>query len=140
MKTRSIISILSVLMLISMASCTKSSLQSAYNSQEQKIDTYINSLIQKDTTIRLVNNKGSHRVVLVEGEGEELTNTGSVAIYYAGYTFSSGISASSLFATNHQETAEQSKLNIDDPDYNVLTLNMKEAELFDGLKNLDLLK
>lgn len=117
-------------------SCTKQSLMATYNTQEQKIDTFINGIVSKDTTIRVVHNAGSHRVVLVEGEdADSLSATGNISFYYAGYTFTGNVSASALFATNHEETALASKWDLTDASYDIKTLNLSDAELLDGLRN-----
>jgi len=136
MKVRNIILTAMLLAAGLLSSCGKSSLETTYNNQEAKIDSYISSLTATDTTLRVVHNAGSHRIVLKEGTGAELTDKGTVAIYYAGYTFTSGISAAALFATNNQEVAE----SIDWGDlggfsYEVKLLDMKEADLLKGLYN-----
>ncbi len=115
---------------LALASCTKQSLKTAYNNQEDKIDKYITSLTDKDPALRVVHSNGSHKVISVEGTGEELTKSGSVAFYYAGYTFNGSISANNLFATNHQETAEAAKWTVDTE---IKTVNMSKPDLIDGL-------
>lgn len=115
--------------------CTKQSLENTYNNQESKIDTYINSLLAKDENLRVVHNSGAHRVVLVEGEGDELTSRGSVAFYYAGYVFTNGLSASNLFFTNDQATAESANWKVTGADFSVKVEDMADAELLKGLRN-----
>jgi hypothetical protein len=73
--------------------------------------------------------------VTKEGEGEELKSNGSVAFYYAGYVFSSGISSSNLFSTNHQETAANAGWTLTDEDDDILTINLESYELIPGLKS-----
>lgn len=120
---------------LSLTSCKKEALQNTYNNQETKIDSYITSLTTKDPDIRVVHNKGSHRVVITEGEGEEVTAKGNVAFYYAGYTFSNGISNNNLFATNHEETANAAKWTTTGGDFELKTVNLAKDELLEGLKN-----
>ena len=146
-------------------SCVKEKLENTYNSQEDKIDQFIEKNrykkgtvkvpsrdpetgeikvdengqpVMKDSTVtdtmRVVYNAGSSRLVTKEGEGEELKSNGSIAFYYAGYTFSSGISASNLFATNHQETAAGAGWTLTDEDDDILTINLASYELLPGLK------
>jgi len=133
MRMRNII--LTVVAVIVAAACTKQSLMNTYNKQETNIDKYIANVTKTDTTIRVVHSNGSHRVVIVEGDGEELTSRGSVAFYYAGYTFTSSVSASNLFATNSEEVAESSKWNTADTTYAVKVVNMAEDSLVEGLYN-----
>jgi len=133
MDRKLIIAVIAML-LAALVGCTKQSLENTYNNQEAKIDSYINSLVKKDS-IRVVHNKGAHRAVLVEGEGEELTSKGTVAYYYAGYTFTNNISASNLFATNHEPTAESAKWNITGASYDVRIDDMSEADILEGLYN-----
>ena len=99
---------------LSLTSCVKEKLENTYNTQEDKIDQfieknrYIKTTVDGKTetdTLRVVYNGGSSRLVTKEGEGEELKSNGMVAFYYAGYTFNGNISNSNLFATNHLETA-----------------------------------
>ena len=125
------ITVLAVLAL-SLSSCMKSKLEETYNSQESKIDSYITS---KGDGYRVVRNGGSNRLVLKEGEGEELSGNGYVSFYYAGYTFNGSFSASGLFVTNHQATAEQAGWNLTDADYQLYEISMNDAKLITGLKD-----
>lgn len=115
-------------------SCTKS-LETTYNNQEAKIDSYITSQ-NKGDTLRVVHNKGSHRLVLVEGEGEELSSKGTVAFYYAGYTFKTGVNPGDLFITNHQATAESASWTVSgESNFDVYVCDLSSAELLEGLRN-----
>ena len=71
----------------------------------------------------------------VEGTGEELRADGHLGFYYAGYTFNGSVSASNMFGTNHQATAEQAGWNLTDPDYALMEINITEAKLLEGLRN-----
>ena len=106
--------ILSVLLCICTTSCLKEKREVTYNNQESKIDQYItNNMYKKYTedgesktdTLRVVYRGGSSRLVIEEGTGEELTASGTVSFYYAGYSFSSGKSYSNMFATNRLKSA-----------------------------------
>ena len=119
-------------LMLSMCSCMKSKLEVTYNNQESKIDSYINS---KGEEYRSLRNGGANRLVLKEGEGEELQKDGFVSFYYAGYTFNGSFSQSNLFATNHQQTAEQANWNLTDPEYMIYEINLGDAKLIQGLKD-----
>ena len=118
------------------ASCVKQKLETTYNSQEDKIDQYIekNRIVSGDT-LRVVYNEGAARLVTKEGEGPELTQNGNIAFYYAGYTFNGSFSASNLFVTNHQATAEQAGWNLTDADYQIYEISMNDAKLTQGLRD-----
>jgi len=118
--------------MIMATSCAGSKLEQAYNNQESKIDNYISG---KGDKYRSVRNGGANRLVLAEGEGEELERNGFVSFYYAGYTFSGSFSASNLFVTNHQETAENANWNLTDAEYRIYEINMAEAKLIPGLRD-----
>lgn len=165
MKHRTII-LLILSAALAAVSCVKEKLENTYNSQEQKIDQFIErnrytkrtvkvpsrdpetgeiiiddqgEPVMKDSTVtdtlRVIYNGGSSRLVTKEGAGEELSENGSLAFYYAGYVFSSGISASNLFSTNHAETASASGWTLTDEEDNILTISIKDYELIPGLRN-----
>jgi FKBP-type peptidyl-prolyl cis-trans isomerase len=139
MKHKFIISALAAIYLVNV-SCVKEKLADTYNKQEDKIDQYIekNRYVKnggETDTLNVYYNGGAARLVTKEGEGEELTGTGSVAFYYAGYTFSGSISASNLFSTNHRQTAESASWTLTDEQDDILTINLSEHELLPGLKN-----
>ena len=129
-----------VLFCLAMASCVKEQLEVTYNKQEDQIDSYITKNMTVTDgeggtdTLRVVRNGGSNRLVKVEGTGEELRADGHVGFYYAGYTFNGSVSASNMFGTNHQATAEQAGWNLTDPDYALMEINITEAELLDGVR------
>ena len=86
-------------------------------------------------TLNVVRSGGANRLVTKEGEGEELQRNGFVSFYYAGYKFTGNFSASNLFVTNHQATAEQSGWNLTDADYQIYEINLGDAKLIPGLKD-----
>lgn len=126
------IKILSAILVMTFTSCMGSKLEQTYNSQEERIDSYISG---KGTEYRSVRNGGANRLVLKEGEGEELDSRGFVSFYYAGYTFTGSFSASNLFITNHQETAENAGWNLTDADYQIYEISMSDARLIPGLRD-----
>ncbi len=116
-------------------SCVKEKLEETYNKQEEQIDKYISSSLEKDETYTVSYNEGSSRLTTLAGEGEKLSENGSVSFYYAGYTFNGSISGSNMFGTNHQQTAESSNWNLTEPDYSLMEMNMEDAELLEGVRN-----
>lgn len=122
-----------LLICLTAGACVKEKLEVTYSSQESKIDSYIEKNRVSDTdTLRVVRNGGSNRLVLKEGEGQELNSQGSVSFYYAGYIFTG--TPSKLFITNHQTTAESAGWSVTDPDYEIFEINMGDTELIDGLR------
>lgn len=146
---------------MSAASCVKDKLEETYSRQETQIDTYLtrNRVVKRDSiqiiitpnaddptkndttkvkvewedTLDVVYNNGAARLIKTEGTGPELTENGAVSFYYAGYIFSS--SPSTLFATNHRETAEGAKFELTDADYELIEADMTKAKMIDGLRN-----
>lgn len=125
-----------VFMCIASVSCVKQKLESTYNSQENRIDQYIEkNRISGTDTLRVVYNGGASRLVTKEGNGPELSADGNIAFYYAGYTFSGSISNSNLFSTNHQQTAAQAGWTLTEEDAKALSINMNDYKLLPGLKS-----
>ena len=125
-----------VFMCIASVSCVKQKLESTYNSQENRIDQYIEkNRISGTDTLRVVYNGGASRLVTKEGNGPELSADGNIAFYYAGYTFSGSISNSHLFSTNHQQTATQAGWTLSEEDAKALSINMNDYKLLPGLKS-----
>jgi FKBP-type peptidyl-prolyl cis-trans isomerase len=127
-------------LLLAATSCLKEKRESIYTGQESKIDQYISSNMyvkgeNGQDTLRVVYSGGSNRLVLQEGDGEELKADGTVSFYYAGYTFSGSKTTANLFATNHEETATAAGWKLTDADYELLTLEMKDTELLNGLRD-----
>ena len=120
-------------------SCVKEKLQVTYNSQESKIDQYIKTNKYTDSSksdsLRVVYNGGSTRLVMTEGTGEELNGKGTVAFYYAGYTFTGSKSSANMFITNHEETAKAAGWELTDENYEIYKINMSEVHLIKGLHN-----
>lgn len=154
MKAKSELTVFSLLLCLMAASCVKEKLETTYKKQETQIDSYLskNNTAKRDSTIveadgstrdttwtdtlDIIYNNGSARLVKKKGSGPQLSPSGAVSFYYAGYVFKGGnVSASSLFATNHQATAESSNFITTDPDYSILEVNMAEAEMLAGLRN-----
>ena len=127
-----------ILVLICMisVSCVKQKLESTYNTQESRIDQYIEkNRIVGDNTLRVAYNGGASRLVTKEGEGEELSASGNIAFYYAGYVFTGSISNNNLFITNHQQTATEAGWTLNEEETHALTINLQEYDLLPGLKS-----
>lgn len=116
------------------SSCIKEKLEESYNKQEEKIDKYITSELQRDESYSVRYSDGASILIRKEGEGPELSKSGSVSFYYAGYTFEESINPSSLFGTNHQATAESAGWNLTEPDYSLMEINMKDSDLLEGVR------
>lgn len=135
--------------LLSAISCTTQSLETTFNSQDSKIDSYIEKITLKvvdgegnpvldddgkETIIKpeVVTRKGCHRVIINDGHGDGLSPNGKAVIYYAGYIFTTG--PSTLFATNHKETALAAKWS-EDMDFGALKVSPSDKNLVTGLRN-----
>ena len=119
------------------AACTKESVKTTFSRQETLIENFLSSQLKRDSTLRVVSNGGSERLVLTAGEGEELRAGGTVSFYYAGYILTgSSISSSNLFATNYQPLAESAGWNVtDSTSFAIETLTLAETDLVTGLRN-----
>ena len=120
--------------IVSATSCIKEKLEETYNKQEEQIDKYVSGALEKDENYTVAYNDGSTRLTKVAGEGPELSSSGFVSFYYAGYTFNGGINASALFGTNHQATAEQAGWTLTDPEYELMEIDMKDSRLLEGVR------
>lgn len=153
--------ILIIIACMAAGSCVKDKLEETYSKQETQIDAYItkNMVVKRDSiqitvtpnaedpakndttrvkvewedTLDVVYNKGAARLVKTEGTGPELKTNGAVSFYYAGYVFNS--SPSTLFATNHQETAAGAGFVLTDEDYAIFEADMTSTRMIEGLKN-----
>lgn len=154
MKTKTELTVFSILLCLMTVSCVKEKLETIYKKQETQIDSYLskNSEVKRDSTIvdadgstrdttwtdtlDIIYNKGTARLITKKGSGPELSPDGAVSFYYAGYIFKgSNVSASNLFATNHQATAEGANFITTEPDYSIMEVNMAETDMLEGLRN-----
>ena len=126
--------------LIPAAACTKQQVQSYYDKQQTNIEDFVKNAKK----VRTVYKDKSIRIVLSEKEVPEgtvpdsLAANGTVSFYYAGYTLSGkSISASSLFATNCKEWAEEVRWNrtVEEGDYGLLTVKLDEDPILEGLRD-----
>ncbi|MCF0176135.1 MAG: hypothetical protein HUJ94_04800 [Bacteroidales bacterium] len=132
MKTRNITIFL--LAAIAAAACI-SPAETAYAEQETKIDSFINGLVGKDSTITVFHNGGSSRVTLVHGDGEEASASATVSLIYGGFTFQGNFSKNNLVTTNDEQMAKDAGWKAPDDTTGILTVNLKDDVLLDGLKN-----
>lgn len=142
-----LISLIPLIAAILCTACTQQSLETTYSNQESRIDSFIENLMNSENPpVRVIHNNGSNRIVLGEyipaddtdmNYREELTESGSVSFYYAGYVFSGSTpSSNNLFATNNQDVAVAAGWELTNADYNILTLNMSDkGALVEGLRN-----
>lgn len=142
-------------------SCVKEKMETIYSKQDTQIDAYIAKarVVKRDSirlditpnaedpakndttkvkvewedTLDVAYNKGSVRLIKTEGTGPGLEEGGAVSFYYAGYVFTS--SPSSLFATNHKETAAGAGFTLTDEEYQLYEADMRNNELLEGLRN-----
>jgi len=127
--------IMALCLLLGICACTKSSIESTYNTQEVNIDSYVEKYLSSSPDTRVVYNESVVRMVLTEGEGAELDKEGSATVYYAGYIFNNGtMNASTLFATNDSDVAATSNWTISDESvFAPVELSLK-GDLVEGLK------
>ena len=118
------------------SSCKEQSLETTYSSQEDRIDSFIESLLNQDPDMTVVHNGGSNRIVLQEGSGKGLAAGGTVSFHYAGYIFTgSAPSPGNLFATNREDTANESGWTLTEPDYSIPKLKLADdSKLVEGLR------
>ncbi len=116
------------------ASCKKEQLAITYSNQEARIDKYIESEVGKDPAITVTYNGGASRMTRVQGEGTALSADGHVSFHYAGYVFNGSVSATSMFATNHQATAEQAGWNLTESDFSLFDTGLSDKKLLEGLR------
>lgn len=113
-------------------SCSKQSLKTEWATQEDSIDSFIQSLSTEadpDNPDALyvhdvIYNGGSNRVILREGTGDGLANRGTVSFYYTGYVFEGSIDAGNMFATNDQQTAQENGWETTDASYEIKTVTL----------------
>lgn len=117
-------------------SCTKESRELMYANQESSIEKFVNKQLETDPDSRVIYNGGATRVVMVEGEGVELTARGKVSILFAGYNFKSGsVGANTLFVTNNSDYASSVKWTLSDESvFEALEIDMTDKGILQGLR------
>ncbi|MCI1785413.1 MAG: FKBP-type peptidyl-prolyl cis-trans isomerase [Bacteroidales bacterium] len=126
-----------ILLSVTLFSCSKEEENSVYDSQETRISTFIDNQLESDTTYSVVYNEKATRLIVKEGEGDQLSSSGTISFFYAGYAFTgTTINSDNLFATNDKETADGIKWALSDSTaFNVLTINLSDSDLIEGLKS-----
>lgn len=122
-------------LLLGLAACTKSTIENTYNTQEVNIDNYVEKYLSGNPDTRVVYNKSVIRMVLAEGDGQQLEKGGNATVYYAGYDFSSSaMTAATLFATNNSDVAATSKWSISDESVFAPVEMKLDGDLIEGLR------
>ena len=117
--------------------CSEQEIENKLTTQEQQIDRYITTQAER---YRIVRRNGSNRIILTEGMDEQgtllpdsLQYGDSVRFYYACYLFSNG--PSTLYATNHQATAQAKGFQVTDPDFSIEAWLYKKGVWISGVDN-----
>lgn len=129
--------IVSLAVLTAFLSCSKESQKEEWADQEELIEDFIDVILASDSTAVTVSTGKAERCTVVAGSGDELASDGNIAFYYAGYVLkSSKLSSCTLFATNNEDVALDKSWDVSDSTaLNILTINMKETDLTDGLRS-----
>lgn len=131
--------ILAAALVAGLAACNKQA-QATYDKQETIISSFVDAQCKSDETATVVYKDGMVRITLhdtLERTGllaDTLQRGGTVSFHYAGYTLSGNrISASNLFATNHQKTADAAGWKLTDTTaFKIETLTLDDS-LVEGL-------
>ena len=117
-------------------SCSKDR-DTLFANQEAKIESFVEKQLSSNPDTRVVHTGSATRLVLVEGEGPELTPRGKAKVNFAGYSFNSGsIGSSTLFATNNRDIASASGWTLSDESvYEALELDLTDKGLLQGLRD-----
>lgn len=122
--------------LVLLCACGKSSLETTFANQSTKIDSYVTKQMESHSEYRVVYEEGVVRMIIAEGEGEELAKGGKVTFYYAGYNFNnSSLTAASMFATNDADAAGAANWNLSDSTLFVpATITLGKDKIVKGLE------
>lgn len=117
-------------------SCNKE-LDNTFSRQEDRIASLAASLMKDNADATVSYSGGSTTVTVVHGEGTPLEEGGAVSFYYAAHSISGNtLDASNLFATNYDVYAKSIQWALSDTTvFSVTTLNLKDADLVEGLRN-----
>lgn len=128
--------ILAALAVCFLSGCGNSSLETSFVSQSEKIDSYVSKQMESHPEYRAVYKDGVVRMIVSEGEGEELETGGTVSFYYAGYNFNNATAtASTMFATNDADIAAAAKWNLSDSTlFQPMTVTLGKDPLVKGLE------
>ena len=131
---RSIKAFLGALMMcLVIISCGKG--DDGYESQVTSIKEYVSSQIEENPEYTATYSGDIARLTIQQGEGNAVTEGGLVKMFYAGYVFNKGISSSSLFATNHRQTAQSASWVLSGVDYDEgVVVDLSDKNLIQGLR------
>ena len=106
---------LTVSLFLLLCACGKSSLETTFANQSDKIDSYVTRQLESHPEYRVVYDEGVVRMIIAEGEGAELAKGGKVTFYYSGYNFNNtSANANTMYATNDPDIACASNWNLSD--------------------------
>lgn len=118
------------------ASCTKELREQEYDKQEKLIETFVSSQLKSNPNAKVVHNGGITRVTVSEGKGVEVNARGKAGIRYALYDFTQGrIAAANMVATNSKDVASSSKWELDEHEYELLTVSLSDKDIMQGLRD-----
>jgi FKBP-type peptidyl-prolyl cis-trans isomerase len=122
---------------ITLLSCSKEEENSVYDSQETRISTFVDNQLESDPTYSVVYSEKATKLIVKEGDGDQLSSSGTISFFYAGYAFTgTTINSDNLFATNDKETSDGIGWNLSDSTaFNVLTINLSDSNLIEGLRS-----
>ena len=118
-----------------LSGCIKQQLETEYNNQESRIDSFITKELENKPDASITRNKGSNRLTLIAGEEEGLKEGGTITFYYAGYVFTGSLSNQNIFATNHEATAIGVGWELTAMEYNPHPIKQNDKNLLIGLQN-----
>jgi len=135
MRVKCLIPLIAVSSIIFAASsCQPEDIQTKYASQESNIENFVAAQLKEKPEMRVEYNNGVVRLVLTEGEGEQLQSSGTLTIKYAAYNFSSGsITNDGLIATNSSEVVAAAGWELTGRSYENITLTLDNS-LVEGLR------
>lgn len=127
---------LTVSLFLLLCACGKSSLETTFANQSDKIDSYVTRQLESHPEYRVVYDEGVVRMIIAEGEGAELAKGGKVTFYYSGYNFNNtSANANTMFATNDPDIAGASNWNLSDSTLFVpATITLGKDKLVTGLE------
>jgi len=127
-------------LVVSLAACTKQSLQTTYDKQAGYIESFLTTQLTKDTTATLFINDGAYRLNLhdtltvFEQGTDSLQWGGKVSLYYGCFILSSSsLSTSDLVATNFKDLADDAGWVLSDESHFKLDTITLDKTLVPGL-------
>ena len=126
--------ILSLTVIAFLAVCC-SKADAGYSSQAEAINKYVDAQINAHPEYTVEWSGDIARLTVTQGEGASLAEGGLVKLFYAGYVFSNGVNAGSLFATNQPDIAAAAHWNLTGGDLESgAVLDLSDKNLLEGLR------